>query len=265
MPAMHLSSVLLPDPLRPTMPKNSPGGTANDTPLSASKRSWPVRRKGWSARSFSVWICSRGMLKVFDTPSTTTAGTPPVEALTRRNVAVSGVASARVAQPLELAKHARAHLPARPRSERMAGHEAGVHEELPQLVRALPVAQPARRRRPAVARQLTMHVREPPSGARQPEVHEVVLGHPLGERVAPYRARRLRPDRGRRAGDRVLLRDLREVVHRMDGGVADVVVVSGGVADDVRVGVREPHRRVLEAGEDALQVVGLPLIVGVEL
>src|SRR5437764_13766477 len=166
MPAMHLSSVLLPEPFRPTMPKNSPGGTANETSLSASKRSWPVRRKGWSARSFSVWICSRGMLKVFDTPSTTTAGTPPVEALTRRNVAVDGVASERVPQPLELAPHARAHLPPGPRRERMAGHEPRVQHELPQLVLACSAAQAARRRRPAVARQLPVHVREPPSRPR---------------------------------------------------------------------------------------------------
>src|SRR5438874_11630449 len=170
MPAMHLSSVLLPDPFRPTMPKNSPGGTANETSFSASKRSWPARRSGWSARSFSVWICSRGMLKVFDTPSTTTAGTPPVEALTRRNVAVGGVASARVAQPLELLKHARAHLPARPRSERMAGHEAGVQNQLPQLVPALSAAQHARRRRPAVARQLSVDILAQQSGGLQSDV-----------------------------------------------------------------------------------------------
>src|SRR5437764_1826595 len=235
MPAMHLSSVLLPEPFRPTMPKNSPGGTANETSLSASKRSWPARRSGWSARSFSVWICSRGMLKVFDTPSTTTAGTPPVEALTRRNVAARGIASERVPQPFELPPCSRAHLPARPRRERVADHEPGVQHELPQLLPALSVAHPAPGGRPAVARQLAMDVREPPSGARQPHVHEVVLSHPLGDHVAADPARRGRPDGCRGAGDRVLLGDLREVVHRVDGWVADVVVVARGVPEDVAV------------------------------
>ena len=36
-PATSFSMVLLPDPLRPTMPKVIPAGTANDTPLSAGK------------------------------------------------------------------------------------------------------------------------------------------------------------------------------------------------------------------------------------
>ena len=47
--------------------------------------------------------------------------------------------------------------------------------------------------------------------------------------------------------------------------VADVVVVSGGVADDVRVGVRESHGGIVEARQHRLEVVGLPLVVGVEL
>ncbi len=38
MPARHLSSVLLPEPLRPTIPKNSPCSTAKVTSRSASKR-----------------------------------------------------------------------------------------------------------------------------------------------------------------------------------------------------------------------------------
>src|SRR5205823_3118104 len=35
MPARHLSSVLLPEPLRPMIPKNSPSSTSNETSLSA--------------------------------------------------------------------------------------------------------------------------------------------------------------------------------------------------------------------------------------
>ena len=35
MPATTFSAVLLPDPLRPTMPKVQPGRTLNDTPRSA--------------------------------------------------------------------------------------------------------------------------------------------------------------------------------------------------------------------------------------
>src|SRR5256886_768085 len=140
---MHLSSVLLPEPLRPTMPKNSPPRTAKETSLRASKRSNPVRRSGWSARSFSVWTCSRGMLNVFDTPSTTTAGAPSVEPLTGRNVAVAGYASVSLAQPSELAANAGADLPAGTRGERMAEDEAGGHRQLPELVPALAAAHPA--------------------------------------------------------------------------------------------------------------------------
>src|SRR2546423_3438860 len=186
---MHLSSVLLPDPLRPTMPKNSPCGTANETFLSASSRSWPERLNGWSARSLRVWTCSRGIVNVFDTPSTTTAGTPSWEPLTGRNVAPAPLASAPLAQPLELAPDARAHLPPRARRERVAGHEAREHDQLPGLVHALAAAQPPLRRRPPVAGQLAVHVGEPPPGARQLEVHVVVLDHPLPERVAAHGAR----------------------------------------------------------------------------
>ena len=102
MPAMHLSSVLLPDPLRPTIPKNSPRGTANETSLSASKRFDPARLNGCSARSLSVCTCSFGRVNVFETLSTTTAGMPSVEPLTRQNVAVPPGRSAGCAQPLEL-------------------------------------------------------------------------------------------------------------------------------------------------------------------
>src|SRR5215210_7456284 len=77
MPAMHLSSVLLPEPLRPTMPKNSPAATSKETPLRAGKVSCSERRIGCSARSLSVWTRSLGCWNVFETPSTTTAGPGP--------------------------------------------------------------------------------------------------------------------------------------------------------------------------------------------
>src|SRR5215211_397584 len=82
MPAMHLSNVLLPEPLRPTIPKNSPAPTSNDTSLSARKVSCSERRKGCSARSLNVWTRSFGSENVFETPSTTTAGPRPGTKLT---------------------------------------------------------------------------------------------------------------------------------------------------------------------------------------
>src|SRR5215213_458481 len=70
---MHLSNVLLPEPLRPTMPKNSPRLTSKETSVSAGKVSMSRRRNGCSARSLSVWTRSFGSENAFETPSTTTA------------------------------------------------------------------------------------------------------------------------------------------------------------------------------------------------
>src|SRR3954471_10412782 len=72
MPAMSLSSVDLPEPLRPTTPKNSPFCTENDTSCSACSVSLRARRNGCSARSLSVWLTSCGISNFFETPSTTT-------------------------------------------------------------------------------------------------------------------------------------------------------------------------------------------------
>ena len=60
-------SVLLPLPLRPTMPKNSPVRTSTETSRSACRRSAP-RAQGWTTRSFSVWTCSWGRRKALLTP-----------------------------------------------------------------------------------------------------------------------------------------------------------------------------------------------------
>src|SRR4051794_20783279 len=71
---MSFRSVLLPEPLRPTMPKNSPRSTENVTSRTASNWSKVRRRNGWSARSLMVCICSCGRLNCLLTPSTTIAG-----------------------------------------------------------------------------------------------------------------------------------------------------------------------------------------------
>ena len=69
---MILSKVLLPEPLRPTMPKNSPCLTSKDTPPSASRLRKLVRRKGWRASSLSAEILWSGMLNDFLTSWTET-------------------------------------------------------------------------------------------------------------------------------------------------------------------------------------------------
>src|SRR5215210_5863323 len=76
MPAMHFSSVLLPLPLRPTMPKNSPGSTSTLTPFSASSVSWPRNLNGCRTRSLSVCDCSCGSLNALLTSSTTSGFGP---------------------------------------------------------------------------------------------------------------------------------------------------------------------------------------------
>src|SRR3954470_8934431 len=82
MPPRHFSSVLLPEPLRPTMPKNSPGSTLNDTSRRATMSDPPRLRSGCSARSLRVCTRSRGMKNRFATPSTRTAGSASGTALT---------------------------------------------------------------------------------------------------------------------------------------------------------------------------------------
>src|SRR5829696_93017 len=74
MPARSLSSVLLPDPLRPTMPKNSPRSTTKLAWLTASNSSNVPLRNGCNARSLRVCICSWGRRNRFVTPCTTMAG-----------------------------------------------------------------------------------------------------------------------------------------------------------------------------------------------
>ena len=66
-------SVLLPEPLRPTMPKTSPRRTSKLTSTSAGSASKGWRRVGCSTRSLMVLTCSSGRRKVLPTPSTRTA------------------------------------------------------------------------------------------------------------------------------------------------------------------------------------------------
>src|SRR6266513_5022573 len=66
--AMILSRVLLPDPLRPTIPKNSPRWMSNDTSRSAWSSRCSTRVKGWIARSLSVSTRCSGILNVLWIP-----------------------------------------------------------------------------------------------------------------------------------------------------------------------------------------------------
>src|SRR5690348_8708398 len=71
---MHFSNVLLPLPLRPTIPKNSPCPTSSEMLLTACSSSYEVLRSGCSTRSLSVEYCWWGMRKVLLTCLMETAG-----------------------------------------------------------------------------------------------------------------------------------------------------------------------------------------------
>ena len=63
--ASSFSRVLLPDPLRPTMPKNSPCLTSNETPSSARRIRTSLEANGWTIRSLTESTRCVGILKVF--------------------------------------------------------------------------------------------------------------------------------------------------------------------------------------------------------
>src|ERR1035437_5839993 len=67
---MIFSRVLLPEPLRPTIPKNSPWWTSNDTSRSARSSRYSVRVSGWTARSLNESTRCSGIRKVLWTPRT---------------------------------------------------------------------------------------------------------------------------------------------------------------------------------------------------
>src|SRR4051812_49039744 len=52
--ARILSSVLFPDPLRPTMPKNSPRRTSKEMPCRAWRSQYSWRSNGWTALSLKL-------------------------------------------------------------------------------------------------------------------------------------------------------------------------------------------------------------------
>src|SRR5436305_1443256 len=79
--ARIFSSVLLPDPLRPTIPKNSPWWTSNDTSLSARSSRYFSRVNGCVTRSLSVSIRCSGIRKDLETPrASITIGPEPAPA-----------------------------------------------------------------------------------------------------------------------------------------------------------------------------------------
>ena len=64
--ARIFSSVLFPEPLRPTIPKNSPLRTSKETSVErAAARGSPGAENGWTARSLNVSIRCSGMRKTF--------------------------------------------------------------------------------------------------------------------------------------------------------------------------------------------------------
>src|SRR5438552_2135986 len=71
--ARILSSVLLPLPLGPTMPRNSPSATEKVTSRSTSCRSYVIRFSGCAKYSLSRARCSCGIRNDFETPTTSIA------------------------------------------------------------------------------------------------------------------------------------------------------------------------------------------------
>src|SRR5918997_244240 len=102
-------SVLLPEPLRPTIPKTSPARTSKLTPRSACRTSKRWRLPGCSTRSFSVLTRSCGSRNVLSTAAaltaTSSAGTP---------LTWGRVASAQMAEALQV--------PALPLGVNLAGY-----------------------------------------------------------------------------------------------------------------------------------------------
>ena len=165
----------------------------------------------------------------------------------------------------KLAAGARPNLTARSRGARVSNHEGAEHRVLPELVPARVIAHPAGRLRPPIAGEPPVHVGEPPAGARELQVKVVVLALPQPAGIAADGPDRERARRDRGRGHRVLLGDLREIVHRVDRRIADVVLVATRMAEDRAVRVRKPDRRIVETGQYGAEVVRLPQVVRVQL
>ena len=72
--ASSFSSVHLPEPLRPTMPKNSPWRISKEMPSSARSSRYSRPANGWTARSFSESTRWVGIRKALWRSSTRIAG-----------------------------------------------------------------------------------------------------------------------------------------------------------------------------------------------
>ena len=72
-PQMHLSSVDLPEPLRPRMPTVSPSWTVSETSLRAQKSSVAWRRPPWMMRSLTELYWPWARRKRLETLRTSTA------------------------------------------------------------------------------------------------------------------------------------------------------------------------------------------------
>src|SRR5215210_6280943 len=83
--AMTLSSVLLPEPLRPTTPKNSPLRTSKLTSRSAWRSRYSIRARGCTARSLNELIRCLGIRNRLWIPcaSMTTGSPMPLSQSTR--------------------------------------------------------------------------------------------------------------------------------------------------------------------------------------
>src|ERR1700751_6006993 len=100
---MHFSSVLLPLPLRPTMPKNSPCAISTLTSWTAFSSSYSVLRNGCSTRSLSVEYCWWGSRNVLLTPLTDTAVARVGESSSASTVAVADTREGYWPPPRQLA------------------------------------------------------------------------------------------------------------------------------------------------------------------
>ena len=110
MPAMHFSSVLLPLPLLPTIPKNSPSAISTLTSSTACSVSAMRVRSGWSAFSLRVRAFSRGSRKLLERLRTEMADGRAADAPTARPRAVSAVVVTGETLPPASGYGARLHL-----------------------------------------------------------------------------------------------------------------------------------------------------------
>ena len=207
--ARIFSRVLLPDPLRPTMPKNSPSWMSNETSCSARRMRCSRRANGCVARSLSESTCCSGIRNVLLTPrASTTIGRSAMLLVagvgrwrsahrgTRRSVPV--VASPRRHRRRSSVAGAAARSPRRPGSSRRSAARRG-----PPAATSQRQAMPCGERALAAERLATMRQlprREPGERRRLRRAGEEALQRPaLGRRPPACSARRSRSRPSRRA------------------------------------------------------------------